>query len=40
MFTLYWFDGFFELFGGALLLLGLFTGPIAFILSDRVRVWF
>src|SRR5215212_2052477 len=36
IFTLYWFAGFFELVGGALLLIGLFTRPVAFILSGEM----
>jgi putative oxidoreductase len=35
-FSLYWVAGWFELVGGALLLLGLFTGPVAFILSGEM----
>lgn len=32
-FSLSWFAGWFELIGGALLLIGLFTRPVAFVLS-------
>ena len=32
-YSLSWFAGLFELFGGALLLIGLFTRPVAFVLS-------
>lgn|SRR5690606_28846808 len=36
MFTLPWVAGVLELFGGALLVLGLFTRPVAFILSGEM----
>ena len=36
MFTLSWFAGMLELIGGPLLLLGLFTRPVAFILSGEM----
>jgi len=35
-FTLSWTAGVLELFGGALLLLGLFTRPVAFVLSGQM----
>jgi len=35
-FTLPWTAGVLELFGGALLLLGLFTRPVAFVLSGQM----
>lgn len=38
MFTQSWFAGVLELFGGALLLVGLFTRPVAFILSGMMAV--
>jgi len=34
--SLYWFAGGLELFGGAILLLGLFSRPIAFVLSGEM----
>ena len=34
--SLYWWAGFLEVAGGALLLLGLFTRPVAFILSGEM----
>ena len=34
--TTYWFAALFEFIGGTLLLLGLFTGPVAFILSGEM----
>jgi putative oxidoreductase len=36
--SLMWFGGVLELVGGALLLLGLFTRPVAFILSGEMAV--
>jgi putative oxidoreductase len=36
--TLLWFAGFLELVGGLLLLLGLFTRPVAFVLSGQMAV--
>jgi putative oxidoreductase len=36
--SLSWFSGVLEVFGGALLLLGLFTRPVAFILSGMMAV--
>jgi len=36
VFTMYWFAGAIELAGGALLLLGLFTRPAAFIMSGEM----
>jgi putative oxidoreductase len=36
MFTLIWFAGVLELVGGALLVLGLFSRPVAFILSGEM----
>ena len=36
LFTLMWFAGVLEVFGGLLLLLGLFTRPVAFILSGQM----
>jgi len=36
MFTLMWFAGILETFGGLLLLIGLFTRPVAFILSGQM----
>jgi putative oxidoreductase len=38
MFTLLWFAGVLEAFGGLLLLVGLFTRPVAFILSGQMAV--
>lgn len=38
MFTLLWFGGILEIAGGALLTLGLFTRPVAFILSGQMAV--
>jgi putative oxidoreductase len=38
MFSLTWFAGILELFGGILLLAGLFTRPVAFILSGQMAV--
>lgn len=37
-FTLYWFAGVLELFGGALIALGLFTRPVAFLLCGEMAV--
>ncbi len=36
MFTLFWFAGVIEVVGGAALLLGLFTRPVAFIVSGEM----
>ncbi len=36
--TIMWFGGILEAFGGALLLLGLFTRPVAFLLSGMMAV--
>jgi putative oxidoreductase len=36
--TLFWFGGILELFGGLLVLLGLFTRPVAFLLSGEMAV--
>jgi putative oxidoreductase len=36
--TLFWFGGILELFGGLLLLVGLFSRPVAFILSGEMAV--
>jgi putative oxidoreductase len=38
MFSLLWFAGVLEAFGGLLLLVGLFTRPVAFILSGQMAV--
>lgn len=38
LFTLSWFAGVLELFGGPLLLIGLFTRPVAFILSGQMAL--
>jgi putative oxidoreductase len=38
MFSLLWFAGVLEAFGGLLLLIGLFTRPVAFILSGQMAV--
>lgn len=38
MFTQFWFAGCLETFGGALILLGLFTRPAAFLLSGEMAV--
>lgn len=38
MFTLPWFAGVLELVGGGLLLIGLFTRPVAFLLSGEMAV--
>ncbi|MBW6397510.1 DoxX family protein [Roseomonas sp. HJA6] len=42
LFSIYWLGGVLELVGGALLVLGLFTRPVAFILSGQMAVayWF
>jgi putative oxidoreductase len=37
-FTLLWFGGILELFGGLLLLIGLFSRPVAFLLSGEMAV--
>lgn len=37
-FSLFWFAGVLEVFGGALLLLGLFTRPVAYVLSGQMAV--
>jgi putative oxidoreductase len=36
--SLLWFAGLFELFGGLLLLIGLFTRPVAFVLAGEMAV--
>lgn len=38
VFTEFWFAGVLETFGGSLLLLGLFTRPVAFLLSGEMAV--
>ena len=38
MFSLPWFAGVLEAFGGFLLLIGLFTAPVAFLLSGEMAV--
>jgi putative oxidoreductase len=38
MFTLYWFAGVIETFGGLLLALGLFTRTVAFIMSGEMAI--
>jgi putative oxidoreductase len=38
LFSLHWFAGSLELFGGLLILIGLFTRPVAFILSGEMAV--
>jgi len=38
MFSQMWFAGVLEFFGGALLLVGLFTRPVAFVLSGQMAV--
>ncbi len=38
MFTQFWFAGVLETFGGALIVLGLFTRPVAFLLSGEMAV--
>jgi putative oxidoreductase len=37
-FTQFWLAGILETFGGLLMLLGLFTGPVAFILAGQMAV--
>ena len=37
-FSLFWFAGVLELFGGAALVLGIFTRPVAFVLSGEMAV--
>lgn len=37
-FSLFWFGAILELFGGLLILLGLFTRPVAFVLSGEMAV--
>jgi putative oxidoreductase len=36
--SLFWFGGILELFGGLLLLIGLFTRPVAFVLAGEMAV--
>jgi putative oxidoreductase len=38
MFSMIWYSGVLEFFGGALLTLGLFTRPVAFLLSGQMAV--
>jgi putative oxidoreductase len=38
MFTLFWFAGILEIVGGPLIILGLFTRPVAFVLSGEMAV--
>ena len=38
MFSQFWFAGVLECFGGALLLLGLFTRPVAFLVAGEMAV--
>src|SRR5213075_1914397 len=38
LFSQFWFAGVLEVFGGALVLLGLFTRPVAFLLSGEMAV--
>ncbi len=38
LFTLFWFAGFLELVGGFLVLIGLFTRPVAFFFPARWRL--
>lgn len=38
MFSQFWFAGVLEVFGGALIVLGLFTRPVAFLLSGEMAV--
>ena len=40
MFSQFWFAGILETFGGALIVLGLFTRPMAFLLSGEMAVIF
>lgn len=40
VFTQFWFAGVLETFGGALIVLGLFTRPVAFLLSGEMAVAF
>jgi putative oxidoreductase len=40
MFSQFWFAGILETFGGALIVLGLFTRPVAFLLSGEMAVVF
>ena len=40
MFSQFWFAGVLETFGGALIVLGLFTRPVAFLLSGEMAVAF
>ena len=40
MFSQFWFAGVLEVFGGALIVLGLFTRPVAFLLSGEMAVAF
>ena len=38
MFSQFWFAGVLEVFGGALIVLGLFTRPVAFLLAGEMAV--
>lgn len=38
MFSQFWFAGVLEVFGGALIVLGLFTRPVAFVLAGEMAV--
>ena len=38
MFSQFWFAGVLEVFGGALIVLGLFTRPVAFLLAGQMAV--
>ena len=38
MFSQFWFAGVLEVFGGALIILGLFTRPVAFLLAGEMAV--
>jgi len=40
MFSQFWFAGILEVFGGALIVIGLFTRPVAFLLSGEMAVAF
>ena len=40
IFSQFWFAGMLEVFGGALIVLGLFTRPVAFLLSGEMAVAF